>query len=102
MASNTHTLWIKGDDASFMAGNATDPRTEMRWTTTYTSGENMFDADVFIVPGTDHPPSCRSTPLPPTALMLSAWADGTVRYYIGNGDGPIIKSNGSKAGEISR
>ena len=94
-ATNTHTFWVKADDSSFQPGNGTDPRTEMRWTVEYRpGGEHMFEADVWVVAGTNR--TCIMQVFatnPPTAIMLTAWADGTIRRYFGNGDGPIINSN---------
>jgi len=41
-------LWVYSTDASHAQGNTTAPRTEMRWDIDYTSGQRMFDGDVYI------------------------------------------------------
>jgi hypothetical protein len=90
-ATNTHTMWVKSDDSSFQAGNGTDPRTELRWQQEWTSGQHILEADVWIHPSTDR--TCITQVFstnPPTTFMLTAWADRTLRYYFGSGNGPVI------------
>jgi len=41
-------MWVFSSDASHQEGNTTAPRTEMRWDIDYTSGQRMFDGDVYI------------------------------------------------------
>ena len=88
-ATGTHTMFVNSNDASHEPPpNSTDPRTEMRWTTEYgSSGQHMFDADVFIVAGTNR--SCIMQVFgaagSATTIMLTAWNDGTIRRYFGNG-----------------
>ena len=99
-ASGVHSMFVNANDAPMSAGKSTDPRAEYRWDP-YTSGKNMFDADVWIEPRTDA--TCIMqvfmTSPSPTSMMLSAWKDGTVRYYgfAANGVGaPVVhpKSHG--------
>lgn len=95
-ATRTHTMWILSTDASFDAADIQiDPRTEMSWTTTYgPGGQFIFESDLWIAPGTDRTAIMQIYATnPPTAFMLSAWKDGTLRYYLGLGDGPIIKTD---------
>ena len=88
---NVHICWVKSDDSSFQAGNGTDPRTELRWTNEWTSGQHMLDADVWIAPTTDRTNIVQVfSTTPPTTFMLTAWKDRTLRYYFGTGNGPII------------
>lgn len=44
--------WVFSDDEPFVQGSPTNPRTEMAWDTVYSSGQRMWEADVYIVPGT--------------------------------------------------
>lgn len=54
-ATDTHTFWIlKTDKPHLPPPNGTAPRTEMRFFNDYKSGQHMFDADYWIVPGTDN------------------------------------------------
>jgi hypothetical protein len=41
-------MWVFRTDAAHQEGNTTAPRTEMRWDIDYTSGQRMFDGDVYI------------------------------------------------------
>ena len=88
-ATGTHTMFVNSNDASHEPPpNSTDPRTEMRWLTEYgSSGQHMFDADVFIVPGTNR--SCIMQVFgaagSATTIMLTAWSDGSIRRYFGQG-----------------
>lgn len=97
-ATNTHTMIVFNDDKPFKQGSGTDPRTEMRWQEEYTSGEHMFDSDVFIVPGADGSSimqilrRLRPNGGPATAIMLVANSDGTVRRYFSK-NGSVIKTN---------
>jgi hypothetical protein len=90
-ALNTHVMWVKSTDSSFEAGNGTDPRTELRWTNEWTSGQHMLDADVWIAATTDRTNITQVfSTTPPTTFMLTAWKDRTLRYYFGTGNGPVI------------
>jgi hypothetical protein len=90
-ATNTHVMWVKSNDNSFQAGNGTDPRTELRWTNEWTSGQHMLDADVWIAATTDRTNITQVfSTTPPTTFMLTAWKDRTLRYYFGTGNGPVI------------
>jgi hypothetical protein len=94
MATNTHICWVKSDDSSFQAGNGTDPRTELRWKEEWTSGQHMLEADVWIKGTTDRTNIVQVfSTTPPTTFMLTAWKDKTLRYYFGNGDGPVIMND---------
>jgi hypothetical protein len=91
---NIHVCWVKSTDSSFEAGNGTDPRTELRWTNEWTSGQHMLDADVWIAPTTDRTNITQVfSTTPPTTFMLTAWKDRTLRYYFGTGNGPIIMND---------
>jgi hypothetical protein len=93
-ATNTHICWVKSDDSSFQAGNGTDPRTELRWKEEWTSGQHMLEADVWIAPTTDRTSIVQVfSTNPPTTFMLTAWADKTLRYYFGTGNGPVIMAD---------
>ena len=94
MATNTHICWVKSTDSSFQAGNGTDPRTELRWTNEWTSGQHMLDADVWIAATTDRTNIVQVfSTTPPTTFMLTAWKDRTLRYYFGTGNGPVIMTD---------
>jgi hypothetical protein len=95
-SSGTHSLWVEMGDAAPVQGSTRDPGSEMRWTSEYTSGENMFDADVWIDPASHATGILQIKPSsgnPPTAIILTAWQDGTVRHYFGTGTGPVVKQN---------
>ena len=93
-ATNTHTMWVKSDDSSFQAGNGTDPRTELRWREEYTSGQHMLESDLWIGGMTDRTSIMQVfSTSPPTTFMLTAWADKTLRYYFGTGNGPVIMTD---------
>jgi hypothetical protein len=46
------TMWVNTTDAPFESGSGTLPRTEMRWNNNYTSGNRMWDGDVYVPSGT--------------------------------------------------
>ena len=46
------TMWVNLTDAPFESGSSTLPRTEMRWNNNYTSGNRMWDGDVYVPSGT--------------------------------------------------
>jgi hypothetical protein len=90
-ATNTHTFFVNSNDSSFQAGNGTDPRCELRHLEEWTSGQHMFEADLWIDPRTHRSSITQHfSTNPPTSFMLTAWNDKTLRYYFGNGDGPVI------------
>jgi hypothetical protein len=94
--TGTHTFWIEISDEASQQGSGRDPNSEMRWTTVYRTGDHMFDADVYIVPGTHGTGifQIRTTSgTPATAIILTTWQDGTVRQFFGTGMGPIVKRN---------
>jgi len=79
-----------------MEGSSTDPRTEMRWKVDYTTGDRMWDADVYLPSGTDGASfvqilrSVHPSGTPATDIMLNAYntSGGTVRRY----DGTVLKT----------
>jgi hypothetical protein len=98
-ATNTHTFWILTNDASHEPPpNSTDPRTEMRWTTEYSSGAHMFDADVWIEPKSNR--TCIMQIFgagdAATTIMLTAWSDGNVKRYFSGTPEVIIPSAAGK------
>ncbi|MGI3200380.1 hypothetical protein ACRJ4W_21520 [Streptomyces sp. GLT-R25] len=46
-------MWVYDTDEPMSQGSSTDPRTEMRWRQEYTSGQHMWDADVYLPSGTN-------------------------------------------------
>ena len=93
-ATNTHICWQQGGRLAFEAGNGTDPRTEMRWEQEWTSGKHMLDADVWIAGTTNRTNITQVfSTTPPTTFMLTAWADKTLRYYFGTGNGRVIMTD---------
>lgn len=88
-ATDTHTMWVYATDKPFKEGSGTDPRTEMRWYTEYDTGHHMWEADVFVPPGTDgttimqifRPDHADGEPA--TDFMLNVYADsgGSFRPY---------------------
>ena len=97
-STNTHTMIIHSTDKPFQRGSGTSPRTEMRWQEEYTSGQHMFDADVYLLPGADGSSimqilrRLRPNGGPATAIMLVANSDGTVRRYFSK-TGTVIQRN---------
>jgi hypothetical protein len=47
-----YNLWILKGDKPFKKGSTTGARTELRWKSTWTSGDRLWEADVLIDPGT--------------------------------------------------
>ena len=45
--------WVYATDKPLSSGSTTEPRTEMRWNNDYTSGNHMWDGDVYVPSGTD-------------------------------------------------
>lgn len=92
-----HRMWVYSTDEPFEQGNTTDPRTEMRWKNDYTTGDRMWDADVYLPAGTDRASfvqilrTRRPSGTPATDIMLNAHntGGGTVRRY----DGTVLKTN---------
>jgi Alginate lyase len=82
-ATNTHDLWVNFTDKPHAPPpNHTNPRTEIRFMDTYTTGQHMFDADVCVRPGT-HAAIMQvfGAAKRATAFMLDAQPDGTITYY---------------------
>jgi hypothetical protein len=46
--NGVYTTWVLKTDKPFEMGSSTAPRTEMRWSQNWTTGERMWDADVMI------------------------------------------------------
>jgi hypothetical protein len=44
--NGVYTTWVLSTDKPFEMGSTTAPRTEMRWSQNWTTGERMWDADV--------------------------------------------------------
>ena len=47
------TTWVFTTDKPHTSGSGTLPRSEMRWNNNYTSGQHMWDGDVYLVSGTN-------------------------------------------------
>jgi hypothetical protein len=47
------TTWVYLTDKPHTSTSGTMPRTELRWNNNYTSGNHMWDGDVFLVSGTN-------------------------------------------------
>lgn len=45
--------WVYKGDASFSSSSTTVSRSEARWENDYNSGQHLFDADAYVVAGTD-------------------------------------------------
>ncbi|WP_158839595.1 cinnamyl alcohol dehydrogenase [Saccharothrix deserti] len=88
-ATNTHTTWVNSTDEPMSEGSATDPRTELRWLREYSSGQHMWDADVYVPAGTNGATVMqvlrvkRPSGTPATDFMLNVYNTngGTLRYY---------------------
>ncbi|MGW2050148.1 polysaccharide lyase family 7 protein [Streptomyces sp. NPDC001858] len=96
-SGGVHRMWVYATDEPFQEDSTTDPRTEMRWKNDYTTGNRMWDADVYLPSGSDgasfvqilrgvHPAGT-----PATDIMLNVYntSGGTVRRY----DGTVLKTN---------
>jgi hypothetical protein len=82
-ATNTHTFWIlKGDKPHDPPPNTTAPRTELRMQNNYTSGVHQFEADFYVVAGTDGPCIMQvfGGSAHATAFMLKAYG-GNLKHY---------------------
>lgn len=91
-ATNTHTMRVLPGDEPPVDGISPDPRTEMRWLQEYRTGQHMWEADVYVVPGTDGATIMqifRGAPRPAgsaaTAFMLNVYNEdgGTFNAYSG-------------------
>ncbi|MFF7551010.1 cinnamyl alcohol dehydrogenase [Streptomyces canus] len=88
-------MWVYATDELFQEGSSTDPRTEMCWVD-YTTGDRMWDADVYLQSGTDGASfvqtlrSVHPSGTPATGIMLNICktSGGTVRRY----DGTVLKT----------
>jgi hypothetical protein len=47
------TTWVYNTDKAHTSTSGTMPRSELRWNTNYTSGNHMWDGDVYLVTGTN-------------------------------------------------
>jgi hypothetical protein len=47
------TTWVYNTDSAHTSTSGTMPRSELRWNTDYTSGNHMWDGDVYLVPNTN-------------------------------------------------
>jgi hypothetical protein len=97
-ATRTHTTWVYSDDEPLGPGSDTDPRTEMRWSHDYGSGQRMWEADVYVVAATDGASIVqiirdRGAGTPATDFMLRAYnqQNGTLRRYTDRGE--IVATN---------
>jgi hypothetical protein len=95
-AGGAHTMWVYDTDEPHTQGSSTDPRTEMRWQQEYTTGQHMWDGDLYVPSGTNgatvmqilrvkHPAGT-----PATDFMINAVNQngGTLRYY----DGTVLRT----------
>jgi hypothetical protein len=95
-SGGVHSMWAYASDEPFQKGSSTDPRTEMRWKVDYTTGNHMWDADVYLPSGTDGASfvqilrSVHPSGTPATDIMLNVYdtGGGTVRRY----DGTVLKT----------
>ena len=53
-ATDTHHFWVLSNDLPHMTTSRTLPRTEMRVTDEYTSGQHQFEADMMVPAGTSN------------------------------------------------
>jgi hypothetical protein len=82
-ATNTHTFWVlKTDKPHDPPPNTTAPRTELRMKNDYTSGLHQFEADMYVVAGTDGPSIMQvfGGSAHATAFMLKAYG-GSLKHY---------------------
>ena len=54
ITSGVTYTWVFSNDVAFQEGSTTLPRTEMRWANNYTSGQRMFDSDLYVPSGTSN------------------------------------------------
>jgi hypothetical protein len=87
-ATNTHTFWvIRGDKPHEPPPNTTGARSELRMNNDYKSGNHQFEADVFVVSGTNGASVMQvfGGVTNATSIMLFAYPDngGSVKRYNG-------------------
>jgi hypothetical protein len=96
-SGGVHRMWVYSTDEPMSQGSSTDPRTELRWKQEYTSGQHMWDADVYLPSGTNgatfvqilrviHP---EGTPATDFMLNVYSASGGTVKAY----DGTVLKTD---------
>jgi hypothetical protein len=82
-ATNTHTFWVlKTDKPHDPPPNMTAPRSELRMKNDYTTGLHQFEADFYVVAGTDGPCVMQvfGGSAHATAFMLKAYG-GSLKHY---------------------
>ena len=82
-ATNTHTFWVlKTDKPHDPPPNMTAPRSELRMKNDYTTGMRQFEADFYVVAGTDGPCVMQvfGGSAHATAFMLKAYG-GSLKHY---------------------
>jgi alginate lyase len=90
-ATNTHSFWVlRGDKPHLPPPNTTAARSELRMRNDYTSGTHQFEADVFVVSGTNDSSVMQifGGITHATSIMFKAFPDGggAVKRY----DGPEV------------
>ncbi len=80
-----YTCWVKKGDKPLKPGSGTGSRTEMRWTKNWTKTEHMWEADVFVEPGTDH-----------TCVMQVKSNTGGEAIYLQVQNGNLYNDNSTK------
>jgi hypothetical protein len=82
-SGGVYTLWVYKTDKPHTTTSNTAARTEMRWQVDYTSGQHMWDGDLFPVSGIDgaHIQQVFGGVIHATASMVMAFADGTLKRY---------------------
>ncbi|GAA2264568.1 hypothetical protein GCM10009853_017400 [Glycomyces scopariae] len=88
-SGGVHTMWVYDTDQPHTQGSPTDPRTELRWHQEFSSGQHMWDGDVFVPSGTDGPSIVQilredrpaGTPATDIMFWFQAANGGSIRYY---------------------
>jgi len=75
--------WVYKTDKPHTTSSNTAARTEMRWQNDYSSGQHMWDGDMYPVSGIDgaHVQQVFGGVIHATASMIMAFADNTLRRY---------------------
>jgi hypothetical protein len=89
--NGVYSTWVHHDDQPFEKGSPTGPRTEMRWSEGWSSGERMWEADVLVDAPTSH--SCIMQVKSNDSGAHEAIYLQVDNGHLQNGVGPVISNN---------
>jgi hypothetical protein len=88
--NGVYTAWVYPTDMPFKMGSPTGPRTEMRWSQNWSTGEREWEADVLVDSPTTHSCIMQVKSDSPSAEALYLQVDNG---HLQNSVGPVIAQN---------